>query len=339
MTITVVSPASGGNPLAALTGSTANAGNGDSGFGALFSQILAGKKGIRDINDLLAPGTGEDATLQLAGAAASGSTELLAGALPESMQGLLDSRLTKRDQAPAQEDQTTAPLLFAPLQAQVDDRPAFFLKDGSQGRAARVALDNPETLIPDLPLDLPAGNTPANLAAAQPEPGQLNQPFHTLPGTSPVSNPAQQTTALPEVHSPLHDPRWSQEFGEKIVWMARHDQQQAQLNLNPAHLGPLRITLNMESDQASAVFSATTHEVRQAIEDALPRLREMLASAGISLGQTQVGTQSQHEQQAMAQQGWGSSRARKDEAILEGGSTSVSALLERRGNGMVDLFA
>jgi flagellar hook-length control protein FliK len=154
------------------------------------------------------------------------------------------------------------------------------------------------------------------------------------------------------LQTPVMSPAWAQEFGEKIVWMARSGQQSAQLSLNPAHLGPLSITLNLETDKASATFTAATQEVRQAIEDAMPRLREMLAAAGVMLSETSVGTQARQDwqsahQQATQQQAAQSEARRsarearygKDEAILDDDSPATRAVWTQHGVGMVDLFA
>ena len=48
----------------------------------------------------------------------------------------------------------------------------------------------------------------------------------------------------------------------------------------------------MTGDQATATFVSANPAVREAIENAVPRLREVLADAGVTLGQTQVGSDS-----------------------------------------------
>lgn len=335
MAITVVSPASGGSPLAALTGSTTETGTESSGFSALFGQLLAGKKGPAEMDDVLSKDI-TDPMHSLTGMD-SDRDAALTGALPAEIQALLNSKLTRKS-TEAEEQPSDTDILAAPLQAQVETRTTPTLKNSRQEIAAAALSGQSNSRATEQAL---VSHNPANLAATTTEePGPVTQLLHSLPGTAQGSTQTQQTqSTLPELRTPLHDTsRWSQEFGEKIVWMARNDQQQAQLNLNPAHLGPLRITLNMDADQASAVFTATTPEVRQAIEDAMPRLREMLANAGISLGHTQVGTQSQQEQ-AKAQEGRGSARASKDGAILEADTASSAPVVQRRGIGMVDLFA
>jgi flagellar hook-length control protein FliK len=81
---------------------------------------------------------------------------------------------------------------------------------------------------------------------------------------------------------------WGQSLGEKTVWMVNQRVQVADLHLNPPDLGPLQVTVTVNNDQATASFVSQHAEVRQAIESALPKLREMLAESGISLGNTSV---------------------------------------------------
>ena len=70
--------------------------------------------------------------------------------------------------------------------------------------------------------------------------------------------------------------------------MVSQQQQVAELSLNPPDLGPLQIVLTVDNDQASAMFVSNNADVRQALEAALPRLKEMMADSGISLGNTTI---------------------------------------------------
>lgn len=347
MTISAVSPSSGGNLLGALSGNTGTAegeaGNGS--FSGLFAQLLGGRQigeqgQIQILGDLPIAATDPGMT-----AAATGLQDFLSQ-LPEEIQALLrDKKQGKQDEL--QEDSNGQGLLGA-LQAPITPTsiPATPDADTGQGKIALLTASTAQSLPGQSSaltgqlqeeLTLAQGAGSANLAAGPEDFSQLLHSSAVHGNTTPQTAPA-QAAHQGGLDTPVQDPRWSQEFGEKIVWMARNDQQQAQLSLNPAHLGPLQITLSLDSDQASANFTAATPEVRQAIEDAMPRLREMLASAGISLGQTQVGTQAQQEQ-AQARQERSGTRSQGDEAILEADSGSVTSVSPQRGNGLVDLFA
>ena len=145
--------------------------------------------------------------------------------------------------------------------------------------------------------------------------------------------------------TPLKDQAWPAEFGQKVVWLANQDRQNAQITLNPPDLGPIELSLNVRNDQATAAFTSANPEVREAIEQALPRLREMLAGVGVELGQTNVSAESFRQQadSNAGNQGNRSSRADTGDANAPvSGQLRGETLLGRniqRGNGLVDTFA
>lgn len=141
----------------------------------------------------------------------------------------------------------------------------------------------------------------------------------------------------------VRDKAWASDIGQKVVWLANNEKQSAQLTLNPPQMGPIEVSVQVDQGNASVSFASANAEVREALETALPRLREMFASAGIELGQTNVGAQSFSQQQAWnGEQNQSSSRWLGDNAILAAettGSLATGALTTRQGNGMVDIFA
>jgi len=193
-----------------------------------------------------------------------------------------------------------------------------------------------------LDMPAPAANIAADATAATA--ATANQESGILPAI--VGNTASKTeSAAPaknEVSAPLHSNAWSHDFSDKVVWLAKNDQQQAQININPPQLGPIQITLNLNGDQASAVFTSPHAEVRQAIENSLPQLKEMLSGAGINLGQADVGANLAQQQRETPGQSTNGNRLAIENAILPGdgnaGDTKISTPLQR-GRGMVDLFA
>ncbi len=161
------------------------------------------------------------------------------------------------------------------------------------------------------------------------------------------------TTAMPantngirdntfSVTTPVRDQSWAGDFAQKIVWMAGNNKQAAQLTLNPPQMGPIEISLNMDKGNATATFVSANADVRDAIETALPRLREMFASAGISLGQTNVSAESFSQQGSNREGNLSASQWMSDNAILGAdatGSLTSRAFSTRQGNGLVDIFA
>lgn len=192
-------------------------------------------------------------------------------------------------------------------------------------------------------LDLASPFETAKIAATdQAPPAAGEQGAGVMPAamaTAGGSAPVRENT---QVATPLHDRRWAQDFGEKIVWLAKNEQQTAQISINPPQLGPMQISLSLNGDQASAVFASPHAEVRQVIEDALPRLREMLSSAGISLGEANVGAHLPQQNREQAMQFANGTRFTNENAILGGeirasGNSGLQPV--QRGRGLVDLFA
>jgi flagellar hook-length control protein FliK len=74
--------------------------------------------------------------------------------------------------------------------------------------------------------------------------------------------------------------------------MAGSQVQSATLRLSPEHLGPIQVRIELQQSQINVNFSAAHAETRAALTDAVPRLRDMLAAGGLSLGQANVQQQS-----------------------------------------------
>lgn len=84
------------------------------------------------------------------------------------------------------------------------------------------------------------------------------------------------------------DPQFTGELGARVKVLLREGVKEARLQLHPAELGRLQVTINTEGDQARVVFSAETAAARDAIEQSIPRLREMLEQNGLQLAHADV---------------------------------------------------
>lgn len=157
---------------------------------------------------------------------------------------------------------------------------------------------------------------------------------------------AAASAATTTVATPVGARGWNSEVGEKLTWMVSRQETHAELVLNPPQLGRIEVSLSMNGDQANAVFVSANATVREALENALPRLREILQDAGISLGQAQVGAESFQQSADNRENGDnplrrfgrdGDGNASMPGELLAAGSSQGQWL--RRGNGLVDTFA
>ena len=63
---------------------------------------------------------------------------------------------------------------------------------------------------------------------------------------------------------------------------------EVKLNLHPAELGRMSISVSTEGSETKVIFVVENTQARQSVETALPRLREMLDEAGLSLTESDV---------------------------------------------------
>ena len=85
------------------------------------------------------------------------------------------------------------------------------------------------------------------------------------------------------IPTPVHSPRWAEDFGARVSLMVRGGESSASLQLSPVDLGPVEINVTVRDSQASIHFGAAQAETRALLEASIPRLREMLAAQGFNL--------------------------------------------------------
>jgi hypothetical protein len=204
--------------------------------------------------------------------------------------------------------------------------PAAWLDDAPPPNA--VKPERPATLFTPVSASLPdigqAHRSPAELAVtpmtSHHEPAILDAtttPLTVEPATVPPAGsppqaglssavaPARPDAATPSTALPttpdtvdLNQKNWGRTLGHQLNWMVNNQLQQAEIRVNPPDLGPIELRVSLQNNQTSVTFFCHESAVREALENALPRLREMLDSQGISLNQAQVSDQSLARQQA-----------------------------------------
>ena len=127
-------------------------------------------------------------------------------------------------------------------------------------------------------------------AQTAPNPAALVAQGVSVPSAASLPTAA-STGQSATVHAPVGSPDWGQALSQQVLFAAQGQQQFATLHLNPPQLGPLDVHLQLHDGQIQAQFVSPHAVVRQAVEAALPQLRDMFTGAGLSLMQTSVGTQ------------------------------------------------
>jgi len=175
-------------------------------------------------------------------------TQNKAAAMPSSDLGVVASDSLQKEAAPNQSAQS----------GQASDLPSF-----------DTLLSSEKTLaVKDLLTTSDAGQVATgvsrDIAGAQ-------QPIITNKIESPV------------LTKPLTHPEWSKDLGNQIIWMNSKELSTAEIKMNPEHLGPISVRIDLTQDQASVEFTAQHAAVKEALEASIPKLREMLGTQQLNL--------------------------------------------------------
>lgn len=266
--------------------------------------------------------------------------------------------------ATAQSDSAGAPVMVAPQQvlAQAESQgPQAPLSTISAGiKQMEVTGTDEVRKAVSLEVKPKAGEAEKSLVATtssgESSPSQTvqhGQNSQTQPQVADSRAPAAETTLRREPQNLPHLKLASQEapaeLHQKVNVMLAEKLQQAEIQLDPLGLGKMKIQIQMGADSQANVHFVVQHgQTREMLEQAMPRLRDMLAGQGIQLGQTQVQQQSQQQQQqgqptfnGQGQQGQSSGQPRSGNGLVEGElTTSNPSLLAESTNGSgIDFYA
>ena len=266
--------------------------------------------------------------------------------------------------ATAQTDSAAAPVMVAPQQvlAQAESQgPQAPLSTISAGiKQMEVTGTDEVRKAVSLEVKPKAGEAEKSLVAttssSESSPSQTvqhGQNSQTQPQVADSRAPAAETTLRREPQNLPHLKLASQEapaeLHQKVNVMLAEKLQQAEIQLDPLGLGKMKIQIQIGADSQANVHFVVQHgQTREMLEQAMPRLRDMLAGQGIQLGQTQVQQQSQQQQQqgqptfnGQGQQGQSSGQPRSGNGLVEGElTTSNPSLLVESTNGSgIDFYA
>ena len=134
----------------------------------------------------------------------------------------------------------------------------------------------------------------ANPAAADGEPGEFHGLLRDAAGASRTPGeraPLPMPESLARIEQSVGHREWGRAMGQRVAWMAENGVQQARIKLNPDNLGPVDVRVTVEDGQANVWFGAQHASTREALEAAMPRLRDMLGEQGLRFGESSVSDQ------------------------------------------------
>jgi flagellar hook-length control protein FliK len=198
------------------------------------------------------------------------------------------------------------PLTLPALPA-VPDAPSAGAGHGDDGRAS---TDSGRSSDRDVPGSLPLA--------------ELRTSFSTVLHADTVSAKVERQVAVQ-----VHDARWPGAVANEVRWCVRAGIQEATLRVVPDNLGPVELKVDVQDNNVNVTFTANHVDTRNALQDSLPRLRELLSNSGLMLGHANVQQEARRDSQFVA----AAPRFGGDEPA------AVELPLRRSGIGLVDEYA
>ena len=144
----------------------------------------------------------------------------------------------------------------------------------------------------------------------------------------------------------IHKSDGQQQLSEKIRWMVNARNTMAEIRLDPPELGSMQVRVNVAGDAASVSFVVQSQQAKDALADAMPKLRDMLSEQGIELGDAQVrkdnssGQENGQQLAGNSHQGQGAGdRGENDGVDDTDGMRVIEHSISRADKGGIDFYA
>lgn len=143
---------------------------------------------------------------------------------------------------------------------------------------------------------------------------------------------------LQSISQPVQSPQWGKALGQRVIYMANQKIQEAKITLNPEKLGPVQIKISIDKDNQMNITMTAQHSVtREALENAIPRLKDVLNSSEMNLVNVNVGQDKKFEQQAEQEQRKSSLSA--SNGTEEGEELANLSKVVHQSDNLIDYYA
>lgn len=182
---------------------------------------------------------------------------------------------------------------------------------------------------------------------------QFSNSLMMLSQPNDIQNMTQLATSVPltqagntnQIGIPLGKNGWDQAVSQRIMLMVGSSEQTATLTLNPPDLGPLQVVVHVHNGQADTTFITDHTHVRNALENSLGTLQNMMEQAGVNMGSTAFSNSQSHLSHQQNQQSSNQSRQTANSGNnllnnnIESSTVGLRPLAVIVRQGLVDTFA
>lgn len=202
----------------------------------------------------------------------------------------------------------------------------------SKSNSFKAMLANETTLNVAANNDVAAANIQSNQNLNRPE-------FSTTTSTNVMATQVGKTDYIDTYFGKAG---WTQAVNQQVMLMVGKGDESVTLTLNPPELGPLQVVLKMGNDQVDTTFISDNPEVRQALQDGMHHLKDKMNESGIQLGNTNISSNAQSQQdfqQAMQGREQAASSRYAESVEAESIKVTPTVIKAQTAKGLVDTFA
>ncbi|WP_168204211.1 flagellar hook-length control protein FliK [Aliikangiella coralliicola] len=132
---------------------------------------------------------------------------------------------------------------------------------------------------------------------------------------------------------------FSPNLAMRIQWMFKQALSSAEIMMDPPEMGPLSVKVQQHNGETNIMFQVSNASTREALEENLPKLKEMLQQQGINMGEASVKQDGTGDQSDMAE----TDKEGNDGGVNgEGESVAEEAVTEEVGlvtDKLVDVYS
>ncbi len=125
---------------------------------------------------------------------------------------------------------------------------------------------------------------------------------------------------------------------ERVSALLNINNKEAEIRLDPPEMGSMQIRIRSDAEQAQINFVVQNQQAKEALEQSMPRLREMLAQQGIELGESSIQQGNPEQQQEQSGQGQlaGNQQAEEQQPEVAAQSAETS---RQQSSSSIDYYA
>ena len=129
---------------------------------------------------------------------------------------------------------------------------------------------------------------------------------------------------------------------ERVSSMLSISNKEAEIRLDPPEMGSMQIRIRSDAEQAQINFVVQNQQAKEALEQSMPRLREMLAEQGIDLGEStisygQSGSEQSDEGEGQSQDQTANKNTQQDKNDEQDGANPQSS--RQQTSSSIDYYA